>query len=94
MRWLTQDIARIIAATFDLDTAVATTRFRQNGVLYTREAFVSPIDQVIVLRISGDQPASVDFQLSSDTPMPGAIRPEGDDVLVLDLTQYGLGKLE
>lgn len=40
----------------DLDTAVVRTTYTCDGVTYTREAFVSPVDQVAVIRIACDQP--------------------------------------
>lgn len=45
----------------DLDSAVATTRFTRGGVTFTREVFVPVADQVIVVRITADKPASVSF---------------------------------
>ena len=45
----------------DLDTAVATTRFKSGGATFTREVFSSPVDQVIVVRIACDQPGKVSF---------------------------------
>jgi alpha-L-fucosidase 2 len=35
----------------DLDTAVATTRYTRGGIRFEREAFVSPVDQVLVVRL-------------------------------------------
>ena len=43
----------------DLDTAIVTTRYRQGGVRLTREVFVSPVDQVIVIQITADQPGRI-----------------------------------
>jgi len=43
----------------DLDTAIVTVRYQRDGVTFTREAFSSPVDQCLVVRISGDQPGSV-----------------------------------
>ena len=45
----------------DLDAAIATTSYQQGGVRYTREVFVSPVDQVIVVRLSADAPGRVSF---------------------------------
>jgi alpha-L-fucosidase 2 len=67
----------------DLDTAITTTRYRQDGVRYVREAFVSPIDQVVVVRISADRPGSINLELAFDTPMPGAVTVGGDNTLIL-----------
>jgi len=54
--------------TLDLDTAVASTTYAQGGVKYRREVFSSEPDQVIVLRLTADQPASVNFTVDMNTP--------------------------
>jgi alpha-L-fucosidase 2 len=46
----------------NLDTAVARVSYSADGVTYTREIFSSPVDQVIVLRLSADKPRSVSFR--------------------------------
>ncbi|MDP4624799.1 MAG: glycoside hydrolase family 95 protein [Akkermansiaceae bacterium] len=46
----------------NLDTAIATTSFSRDGVAFTREVFSSPIDQVIVVRITSDTPGSISFK--------------------------------
>jgi alpha-L-fucosidase 2 len=46
----------------DLDTAIVTTSYGQNGARYRREVFSSPIDQVIVVRIAADQPGKISFR--------------------------------
>ncbi len=45
----------------DLDKAIVTTSYEQNGVNYKREVFVTPVDQVIVVRITADKPGSISF---------------------------------
>jgi alpha-L-fucosidase 2 len=45
----------------DLDTAVVTISYVQDGVRYVREVFSSPVDQVIVVRLTADRPGSIDF---------------------------------
>ena len=52
----------------DLDTAIATTTYEQGGVRYRREVFASPVDQVIVARLTADRPGSISFtaQLRGD----------------------------
>ena len=45
----------------DLETAVATTRFTIGGVQYTRELFVSPVDQVAVVTLKTSKPGSLNF---------------------------------
>jgi len=38
----------------DLDTAVATTTYERDGLRYRREVFSSPVDQVIVVRVTAE----------------------------------------
>ena len=45
--------------TLDLTTGIHLTTWKQNGVTYKREVFASKPDQVIVIRISSDQPGKV-----------------------------------
>jgi alpha-L-fucosidase 2 len=42
-----------------LDTAIAQTSFTRQGVRYTREAFVTPVDQVLVVRLTADRPGAL-----------------------------------
>ncbi len=44
-----------------LDDAVASVRYRQDGVNFTREAFVSAPDQVMVFRFAADKPGAISF---------------------------------
>jgi alpha-L-fucosidase 2 len=46
----------------DLDTAVVRTSYVQGGVRFTREVFSSPVDQVIVIRLTADRPGQVSFR--------------------------------
>ena len=46
----------------DLDEAVAAVSYLKNGVRYVREVFSSPVDQVIVVRLSADRPGSISFK--------------------------------
>jgi alpha-L-fucosidase 2 len=43
----------------DLDTAIARTSYRVDGVAFVREVFVSPVDQVIVVRLTADRPGMI-----------------------------------
>ncbi|MDL2353805.1 MAG: glycoside hydrolase N-terminal domain-containing protein [Pseudomonadota bacterium] len=56
----------------DIDTAIATTRFKRGGVTYTREVFATATDQVVVVRLSADQPGSISFRTSIMTPFKDA----------------------
>src|SRR4029078_4409253 len=46
----------------NLDTAIVTTSYLPGGVRYTREVFVSPVDQLIVVRLTADQPGKLNFK--------------------------------
>ncbi len=46
----------------DLDVAVVRTTYARNGVRFTREVFSSPVDQVIVVRLTADKPGMVSFK--------------------------------
>lgn len=52
----------------DLNTAIATLRYRHDKVEFLREAFVSAPDQTVVLRLSADRPGSLNFQVELDRP--------------------------
>ena len=45
----------------DLDTAIATTTYTRAGVRFMRQVFVSPVDQVIVVRLAADAPGAISF---------------------------------
>ena len=67
----------------DLDTAVSSVSYAADGVRYTREAFVSPIDQVLVVRLTADRPKKIAFSVGMVTPQTASLATEGDDTLVL-----------
>ncbi len=46
----------------DLDTAVVRTEYSQGGVRFTREVFSSPVDQVVVVRLTADRPGRISFK--------------------------------
>jgi len=45
----------------DLDQAIVTVTYTVSGTTFTREVFCSPVDQVVVVRISANRPHSVSF---------------------------------
>ena len=52
----------------DIAKAIATTRFTANGVTYTREAYTSFPDQVLVIRLTASQKKSISFTAKYTTP--------------------------
>ncbi|MEM9966089.1 MAG: glycoside hydrolase family 95 protein, partial [Asticcacaulis sp.] len=67
----------------DLTRAVSTVTYRRDGVNYKRETFVSPIDQVMVTRLTADKPGRISFQLGFETPMNAKVSVEGPQEIVL-----------
>ena len=73
----------------DLDTAVARTSFTVGSTRYRREAFVSPVDQVLVIRLTAADPApwrksgALTLSLGLQSPLPAAVHSEGGDTLVM-----------
>jgi alpha-L-fucosidase 2 len=70
----------------NLDEAVARVAYSAGGVRFAREAFVSPVDQVIVLRLTADQPKKLSFSVGMVTPQAASVTTEESDTLVLSGT--------
>ncbi len=60
----------------NLDTAVASVSYTANGVHFKREMFASPLDQVIVVRLTADQPGQISFTASLTTPQKAGVTME------------------
>lgn len=52
----------------DIENAIATTRFTAGGVTYTREAYTSFPDQLLVIRLTASQKKSISFTARYSTP--------------------------
>ena len=67
----------------NLDTATASVSYTAGGVRFTREVFASPVDQVLVMRLTADRPGQITFTAGMTTPQEAAVRIEVPDTLVL-----------
>ncbi len=67
----------------NLDTAVATVGYSIDGVRYLREVFSSPVDQVIVIRITADTPGKIGFTASMRTQQKATVTVEPFNTLVM-----------
>ncbi|WP_316813870.1 glycoside hydrolase family 95 protein [Pedobacter heparinus] len=67
----------------DIDKAVAKTSYMVNGVTFTREVFTSLPDQVMVLKITADQPSRITFNASFSSPQISTISTKGNHELLL-----------
>jgi len=65
----------------DLDTAIATTTFTHKGVTYRREVFSSPVDDVLIVRITADKPTGVSLDIALNRPADFTVQTDGDDGL-------------
>jgi alpha-L-fucosidase 2 len=67
----------------DLDRAVATVRYKIGEATFTREVFSSFPDQVIVVRLTCDQPGKIGFAIGADSLLRHAVRTDGKDTLIV-----------
>jgi len=67
----------------DLESALALTRFTAVGTTFTREVLVSPVDQVIAVRLSADRPGAISCDVALRSPQPeAATRLDGRDLVL------------
>ena len=79
----------------NIDTAIARTTYKCNGVTYTREAFSSPVDQAIIIRITADKPGAVTFTASMSSPHDKvSVKSEGNDLLVMKGHNRDAGRIK
>ncbi|MFS8500544.1 MAG: glycoside hydrolase family 95 protein [Caldicoprobacter sp.] len=67
----------------DLETAVARVEYRIGDVIYTREAFISAVDQVLVVRITSSRPGHIALRAMLDSVHPHSLCRAGDKHMVL-----------
>lgn len=77
----------------DIANAITTITYTCNGVNYKREIFASIPDQVIVVRLSADKPASITCAVSMNSPHAAArIGVENDEITLSGRTGDHEGK--
>jgi alpha-L-fucosidase 2 len=67
----------------NMESGVATVRYRAGEVVFTREAFVSYPDRIMVVRLTADKPGSVSVQAQWKSPYLERVSPKADR-LVMD----------
>jgi alpha-L-fucosidase 2 len=67
----------------NLDTAIAEVTYTVGDVTFTREVFATPVDQVIVVRLTATKPGQIHFTASLRTPQQATASCEAPDTLVL-----------
>lgn len=78
----------------NLDTAIAGVSYTVGGVQFSREVFASPVDQVIVVRLTADKPGRIDFTATMTTPQKASVATEGGGTLVMNGRNAGLRGIE
>lgn len=68
----------------DLNTAVTRVEYTANAVRYVREAFASVPDQVIVIRLTADQPGQISFNATYNSPQRTSMARHSADTLALN----------
>ena len=58
----------------DLQNALCRVRYQADGVTFTREIFASHPDEVIVIRLTADQPGRLSFRVRLTSPHPVEVR--------------------
>jgi alpha-L-fucosidase 2 len=66
----------------NLDTATATVSYKSGNVTFKREVFVSAADQVIVVRLTADQPGQISFTASMKTPQRASVAADGNTLVM------------
>ncbi|MGD8499116.1 MAG: glycoside hydrolase family 95 protein, partial [Phycisphaerales bacterium] len=67
----------------DLDTAIASVKYRAGDATFTREVFSSPVDQCIVVRLSCDKPAQITFDANLSRPEDFVVETIAPDRIVM-----------
>jgi len=67
----------------DLEKAVVSSRYTLNGSNYSTAVFSSFPDQVIIVRISSDQPGAISFSATMDRPSKVNVATSGNNEIIL-----------
>jgi alpha-L-fucosidase 2 len=67
----------------NLDTAAATVEYTANGIRFTRQVIASPVDQVIVVRLTADKKNAVSFAAGLQSPQRASVETESENTLVM-----------
>lgn len=67
----------------DLNNAIATVKYKADGINYTRETFISYPGHVMVVRIKADQKNAISFNTGLSSKLRFSVAPKGNDQLIL-----------
>ena len=66
----------------DLETAISTVAYDLDGVTYCREVFVSPVAQVVVVRLTASRPGMLTFTARYNSPLETKCVAEAADLVL------------
>lgn len=66
----------------NIENATATTRYNVDGVEYTRTAFASFTDNVIIVRIQANKKGALNFRMSYDCPLEHQVKADTDKLII------------
>lgn len=66
----------------DIERAVATTRYKVDGVTFTRELFTSFTDNVVIMRITSDAPGALNFTARYKSPLEHQLSVKGGRLIL------------
>ncbi len=66
----------------NIEDAVASVKYEVNGVHYTRQVFSSFADNVIIVRLTADQPGKISCSIGMDCQLRSKITIDGDDPVI------------
>ncbi len=67
----------------NLDTAIARVSYALGDVSFVREVFASPVDQVLVVRLTADRDGQISFTARLRTPQKATVTVDSGDTLVM-----------
>jgi alpha-L-fucosidase 2 len=67
----------------NLDKAVAGVQYSNHGTRFSRQIFASPVDQVIVVRLTADKKGSISFSAGLQSPQKTSVETEAGNTLVM-----------
>ena len=78
----------------NLNTAVSSLEYTANGTKYLRQIFASPVDQVIVVRLTADKKNAISFSAGFQTPQKVAVSVESGNTLVMHGTNAEVSQIK
>ena len=67
----------------DLNTAIASVSYKVGSTRFTREVFVSAVDQLIIVKLNADTPRSLNFSATFETPQKAIVSTLSGGTLVI-----------